>query len=556
MLHSAALPEPVDHVEAPGIDERILTEGVLTQCIRRDAPGKGNTQAVLFVHGFTGNAAETWRDGGSTPFPHLICADPKLTDFDVFIFNYKTNFLRPPPIGNISQQLGAQINQWLTGRRVVLIAHSMGGLVCMQYIINNLVVGRPLPVAGLMMYGTPMTGIELLRYAALGGSALALKLPVIGSVVRGVFGNKQLRDMSRGSEYLGRLFADWVARAVNGGNFDLDPTDRIWIPVKVVTGNDDWVVPEDSAKGFYGDTDWFNVSDRSHIELVKPSGTGDVVYQYAATFLAKCGEWKPPQVLTALRQQVDWLWKQHEGKLIRNWHFNFELLAKTTLPDGTFGLPDFYSFKVTECRYTLTLNSTLSSLPFGFALDSQTAEKLWRDNFAYLHRFLFGGLDVEERKKISDAVLDVLGKPAEQAWQTLFRNPKIQLRLKSDTEEPWYELTPGSPQRRDDGIVAEFSLPAEAKHLFNREVELDVSFESIIPNPIRNFTVEFPWLCEGFDVRVSVHGSPKYLAASRYMVGNAEVDVEALDLGALQKLSISSEELIMPNSRVVLDWQR
>lgn len=77
-----------------------------------------------------------------------------------------------------------------------------------------------------------------------------------------------------------------MSKAVNGGNFYLDPRNRIWIPVKVVTGNDDWVVPEASAKGFYGDTDWFNV-DRSHIKLVKPSGTADVVYQHTATFLAK-----------------------------------------------------------------------------------------------------------------------------------------------------------------------------------------------------------------------------------------------------------------------------
>jgi len=451
--------------------------------------------------------------------------------------------------------LETEINRWMNGRRLVLIAHSMGGLVCMQYIINNLAVGQPLPVVGLMMYGSPMSGVELLRYVKLGGSALALKVPVIGFVVRSFFGNKQLRDMSRGSEYLEKLFADWVSKAVNGGNFDLDPRNRIWIPVKVVTGNDDWVVPEASAKGFYGDIDWFNV-DRSHIKLVKPTGTSDVVYQHAATFLAKCSKWKPPEVLTALRQQVDWMWRQHEGKLIRDWDFNFELSADTGLPDGTFGLPDFYSFKVNRCRYTLSLASTGSSVSFGFALDFKTAEDLWQDSFAYLHRFLFGGLDDFQRKKISNAILEVLNKPAEQAWNTLFRNPKIQIRAKSDGNQPWYELTRGTPNRIYEGVVADFSLPKEASYLLNRDVEMDVSFESIIPNPICNFTVEFPWLCEGFNVRVSVHGSPKYLTTSPYMVGKAEVDVATDDLGALQMASVRSENLIMPNSRIVLDWQR
>lgn len=183
-------------MDASGVHELRLTDGVLTRCLRRNATDNANTHAVLFVHGFTGNAAETWRDGDSTLFPHLICADPNLADFDVFIFNYKTNFLRPPSIGNISRQLETEINRWMNGRRLVLIAHSMGGLVCMQYIINNLTVGQPLPVVGLMMYGSPMSGVELLRYVKLGGSALALKVPVIGSVVRGIFGNKQLRDMS------------------------------------------------------------------------------------------------------------------------------------------------------------------------------------------------------------------------------------------------------------------------------------------------------------------------------------------------------------------------
>ena len=553
MVYSRVLSEPTKHERASDVCERTITEGALIQCYRCDAPNKANSQAVLFVHGFTGNAAETWRDGESTPFPHLICADPNLADFDVFTFNYKTNFLRPPSIGNVANQLKEAINGGLAGRRVVLIAHSMGGLVCMQYVIDNLLVGRPLPVVGFIMYGTPMTGVELLRYAQLGGSLLALKVPVIGSVVRSIFGNKQLRDMSQGSEYLEKLFGDWVARAVNGGHFNLDPQNRIWIPVKVVTGNDDWVVPEASAKGFYGEIDWLNV-DRSHIKLVKPSGPNDQVYQYAATFLKKCLEWKPPEVLTALRGQVDWMWKLHEGKLIRDWHFYFELSANTNLPDGTFGLADFYSFKVERCQYTLTLNST-GSLLFGFAMGSSTAESLSEDgNFAYLHRFLFGGLGDDDRKEISNAVLHMLDNPG-VAWQALFRNVKIRLKLKS-VNGPWYELTAGTPRRRGEGIIADFSLPKEAEQFLNREVDLDVSFESIIPNPIRNYTVEFPWLCDGFDVQASVRGSPEYLAASRYMVGKPEVDVEPEDLGELRKVRIKSEDLIIPQSRVVLDWQR
>jgi hypothetical protein len=40
------------------------------------------------------------------------------------------------------------------------------------------------------------------------------------------------------------------------------------------------------------------------------------------------------------------------------------------------------------------------------------------------------------------------------------------------------------------------------------------------------------------------------------MVGNADVEIGEEDLGVSRKVAISSQDLIMPNSKVILDWQR
>jgi hypothetical protein len=319
------------------------------------------------------------------------------------------------------------------------------------------------------------------------------------------------------------------------------------MPVRVVTGNDDWVVNETSAKGIYGQIDWQNVA-RSHVDLVKPRSTDDVVYQHASDFLSKCREWKPPEVLKKLRDQVDWMWQQHTGKLIRNWHFAFHVEQQTGLPRNGFGIAGFNCFKVNSCRYQTILAQ--EQVYLGFALGRITTDGLWNDSFVYLHRFLVGDLDAVTRDRITAAVRRTLNS-SDGGWSALFQN--LSVRLRSPNAAEWHTLQAGQPQRSGgDGVVSAFRVPPEAKKLIGNEVDLQVSFESIMPAEVQTFTVEFPWLCDGFRIEAAIQANSNYLGVSPFMTGSTLASVTPEDLGSVKKAMIASNELALPNSRIVI----
>ena len=229
--------------------------------------------AVIFVHGFLGDATTTWiADGVSDSFPALLASDPNLSDQDVFTFQYRTRQVSPPAIKNISAQLRFAVEQHVKASRIVLIAHSMGGLVCMDYIIWLLEneEARARTINGLLLFGTPMTGIEWANYAKLALQLGQIKVPGLGLLTRVLTANKQVTALTTGSQQIERLLGGWILRVLSGGNPETRADQRAWFPVRVVSGNDDWVVKESSARGLYADRDWINV-DQDHRAMVKPA---------------------------------------------------------------------------------------------------------------------------------------------------------------------------------------------------------------------------------------------------------------------------------------------
>src|SRR5205807_6374096 len=107
-----------------------------------------NRRALVFVHGFTGDADNTWKADGPESFPHLLAKDEKFQDYDVFLFQYATTFFFPPEIDNIVKQFGFALEQHLPGHSIIFVAHSMGGLVCMRYVLRQLENAVPLRVVG------------------------------------------------------------------------------------------------------------------------------------------------------------------------------------------------------------------------------------------------------------------------------------------------------------------------------------------------------------------------------------------------------------------------
>src|ERR1700730_9744987 len=104
--------------------------------------GRENKRCVIFVHGLTGNMIDTWKkDKLSTRgFVQLLLEDGELLDYDIGTFGYRSTPWRGAPIDNAAIQLKDALSDLSPARydSLVLIAHSMGGLVCMRYILNEL----------------------------------------------------------------------------------------------------------------------------------------------------------------------------------------------------------------------------------------------------------------------------------------------------------------------------------------------------------------------------------------------------------------------------------
>jgi len=510
---------------------------------RLGVPGRkqSNRRALVFVHGFTGDADGTWKADGLDSFPGLLATDAELQDYDVFLFQYATSFFFPPEINNIVNQLEFALEQHLSGHSLVFVAHSMGGLICMRYVLRQLENAARLRVVGLLTYGTPMSGVEWIKYATLVLRLTAVKIPVV-SWISGLFTrNRQLENMKVGSEFIDRLNSQWVLRVLNGGYPSIPANLRTWLPTRVVTGNDDWVVPEVSARGFYGDIDWIPV-DKGHIAMIKPASRSDEVYQIASNFIKQCGAWIGPTSALKLREQADNIWSLHKRRRIANWTFELNFHGREAPPGSLFGLPGHGAFVVRECSYTRLLDSQV--LKFGFAFGSIATDTLWNDQFLFLHRVMFRGLSKAEAAKVIAELRALLHDPL-NAWQKLFD----ELRVTVGTGPEAVELTPGTPVAVDDGIICSLEVP---KTFIGREERVKVSFRSLLPLNIRHYRIWFPWLCESFSATATFERSVAFLAAGQAMRGTVEAQVTEEAFG---KIRFNSPDLILPGSYLQLEWR-
>ncbi len=512
-------------------------------------------RAVVFVHGYTGTAAETWKaEGAEQSFCELLESDPDFADHDVFLFQYKSKGLRPPSIPNVAAQL-MYVLEDLRYERIIFIAHSMGGLVVMQGILQSLERGAAGKVAGLLLYGVPMNGVEWAKYAQLFLKAVGLAYPHF-NWLSGVFGgNKQISGLTKDSELIELLTGKWVRRVLNGGDPNIAANQRVAFPVRVVSGNDDWVVKESSARGLYAEIDWINVGE-DHIRMVKPADRSAFTYQVATRFLRENRTWMSPALLLKLRSQIDQIWAMREGKTISNWLFDLEFdgthgHAPAAFPEGKkigIGLTGFSPFHVTRCEYGRTLPGLV--VRFGFAVGHITTESVWNDTFVFLHRLYFSALTPELTTRLESAIRTVLEPGhAETAWETLF--DEVQIRVKDTHGGPWHRLVPGTMEIASESLIREYSLPPEAVHLAGKEAVIQVSFRSVRPSASCDYKATFPWLCDGFTINVTVLGQPRYLLYSSGMRGTATIQSTPQHQS---KLQCSSADLILPGSTLQFEW--
>lgn len=216
---------------------------------------------VLFIHGIKGSEATTFGK-----FPELLGNDPDISArFDVAAFGYRTALLAlgdAPHLSDVARELKTVIyHQFADYSEIVILAHSMGGLVTRRYIADVLMAGQPLKVSRVIYFATPHMG------------ALAAKLGSIAGVVSGAIGirpSEQLTALGYDSRFLQDLMLDEASQRAS---------EKVW--AKFVLAADDIAVGTTSGWGPGGPTDFEVIPGTTHTSLVKPDSTDHLSYQIA-----------------------------------------------------------------------------------------------------------------------------------------------------------------------------------------------------------------------------------------------------------------------------------
>jgi pimeloyl-ACP methyl ester carboxylesterase len=221
-----------------------------------------NTSIAIFVHGFTGEYLATWGK-----LPELLQKDPALDAYDFLFWGYPSRFFGAnEKIGTTGQHLKTEIDFLpKTYDRVILIGHSMGGLVIRSYIVQTLIDGKGndlKSIADVILFGTPNEGL---------GRADAIPKIV----------NDQIADLGLASELIVTLRKYWVQRVASAQRHD---EYNRQIPTLAVAGYTDNFVPKESVKSFFLDT---AITDGDHTSMVKPENTEHLTYRIIKTRLLR-----------------------------------------------------------------------------------------------------------------------------------------------------------------------------------------------------------------------------------------------------------------------------
>lgn len=236
---------------------------------------------VVFIHGLTGGS-ETWKNSKDQTFGELLLQSDIGQHIEVHCFEYYTKIVsifdsaiakriigRIPILRNISylqgriqrnqpiEQLAEQFSIWVRLElshldQVVLVAHSMGGLIAKEYILNFPSDGSPATV-GYLSIAVPHKGSL---------SAQLLK-PI----------NKNAEELVPLNEYTSRLNDMWVNKQPNSA--------ESWY---VIASNDECVDKESAIPGVVPKQHKFTVA-HDHLSVCKPEDSSDPVLKCAVRLL-------------------------------------------------------------------------------------------------------------------------------------------------------------------------------------------------------------------------------------------------------------------------------
>ena len=219
-----------------------------------------NKTAIIFVHGFGGDAGETWGN-----FPTFIKEDEALKGWDIYSVGYNTSLLPDiqgiwssnPNVTALAGFFRTLINDrfGLSYKKISIIAHSMGGLVTQRAILDLMKLEEDDTVVhSVVLFGTPSGG---LKNARLG---------------KGI--NKQVTDMASDSEFIKNLREEWNAVIGDHPKFKF---------LTCAGDLDDFVPPQSSLEPF--NESFHKRVNGNHVAIVKPATNDHISYKVVRKLL-------------------------------------------------------------------------------------------------------------------------------------------------------------------------------------------------------------------------------------------------------------------------------
>ena len=255
---------------------------------------------ILFVHGFTGGR-DTWKHPTEGYFHDQLLKHQFVGEnFDVAIFDYYTTLTNLFPaahsvaerllsvfkntlpkakknvsVEEISDLLSTRIRFDLENyESIVVVAHSMGGLVTKASILKDLDNGRISKIKLFLSLAVPHLGADLATYGRL------------------ISSNKQIRDLAPLSDLCPAMTNAWVKHSIKP-------------EIKYFYGSYDDVVNQNSAVGADNNLQDVIACDDGHLTICKPDGPRSIAILATLKFLKEFSRNHVPGGALALQRLKD-----------------------------------------------------------------------------------------------------------------------------------------------------------------------------------------------------------------------------------------------------------
>jgi tetratricopeptide (TPR) repeat protein/cellulose biosynthesis protein BcsQ len=249
----------------------------------RDANSKA---AIIFIHGFGGDPTETW---GS--FPDLLTEEESTSRWDIYSLGYQSKlrldlvgiWAADPDIPKLALYMRTVCDTppLDSYKNLVIIAHSMGGLVVQRALLDyDDLLKR---VSHVFLFGTPSGGLK--------------KVSLFQRLKR------QFRDMAHDGPFIKDMRSRWKKKF--GPLSDQKPPFKFWS----VAGDCDEFVPAESSLKAFPENTFPNckvaVVRGNHLDIVKPDDSKSMSFQIVVKGLrgraAITGPWNSAAVAVESR---------------------------------------------------------------------------------------------------------------------------------------------------------------------------------------------------------------------------------------------------------------